>query len=195
MAYSTARWFVLYTTPRREKQVAVQLRQNLFETFLPLYRTVHHWKNRIRATLDLPLFPCYVFVRAAQDQRGRVLSVPGVLSFVGPRRGAWPLPDAEIEKLRNGLGLVNAEPHPYLATGDRARIRSGPLCGLEGVLVQKKNGVWVVLTIEAIKRSISIEVELTNLERVRDEALASYRSFVQSSSLDAIQNGFVAKNE
>jgi hypothetical protein len=63
------------------------------------------------------------------------------------------------------------------------------------VLVQKKNGVWVVLTIEAIKRSISIEVELTNLERVRDEALASYRSFVQSSSLEGIQKGFVAKNE
>jgi transcription antitermination factor NusG len=163
----------LYTTPRREKQVAAQLQQNLFETFLPLYRTVHLWKNRTRATLDLPLFPCYVFVRTAQNHRGSVLSMPGVLSFVGSRREAWPLPDFEIEKLRTGLGQLNAEPHPHPATGDRARIRSGPLSGLEGLVVQKKNGHRFVLTIEAIMRSISIEVEVSNLERVRDDALAS----------------------
>jgi transcription antitermination factor NusG len=173
IAEPTARWFALYTTPRHEKQIAAQLQEKLFETFLPLYRTVHSWKNRTRATLDLPLFPCYVFVRIAQTQRGNVLSVPGVLSFVGSRREAWPLPDFEIEKLRTGLGQLNAEPHPYLTTGDRARIRSGPLCGVEGVLVQKKNGLRVVLTIEAIMRSIAIEVELSNLERVRDEARAS----------------------
>jgi transcription antitermination factor NusG len=172
MADSTARWFAVYTTPRREKRVAVRLQENLFETFLPVYRTVHSWKNRTRATLDLPLFPCYVFVRIAQNRRGGVLSVPGVLSLVGSRREAWPLPDFEIEKLRTGLGQWNAEPHPYLATGDRARIRSGPLSGLEGVLLQKKNGLRVVLTIQAIMRSISIEVELSNLERVRDQALA-----------------------
>jgi transcription antitermination factor NusG len=173
MTESTARWFALYTTPRHEKRVAAQLQENLFETFLPVYRTVHSWKNRTRPTLELPLFPCYVFVRVAQNRRGNVLSVPGVLSFVGSRREAWPLSDFEIEKLRTGLGGVNAEPHPYLATGDRARIRSGPLSGLEGVLVQKKNGLRVVLTIEAIMRSISLEVELNNLERVGDEILAS----------------------
>ena len=123
--------------------------------------------------LDLPLFPCYVFVRTAPSHRGRVLSVPGVVSFVGSHREAWPLPDFEIDKLRTGLAQLNAEPHFYLTTGDRARIRSGPPCGLEGVLVQKKNGFRVVLTIQAIMRSISIEVELSNLERVRDESLAS----------------------
>jgi transcription antitermination factor NusG len=173
MIDSTARWFALYTSARHEKRVTAQLQENLVETFLPVYRTVHYWKNRTRATLDLPLFPCYVFVRVAQNLKGRVLSVPGVLSFVGSHREAWPLPDFEIETLRAGLGQLNAEPHPYLETGDRARIRSGPLSGMEGVLVQKKNGPRVVLTIEAIKRSISIEVELSNLERLRDEAIAS----------------------
>jgi len=158
MADTTAPWFALYTTPRREKRIAAQLQQNRFETFLPVYRTVYLWKNRTRAALDLPLFPCYVFVRTAQEHRGSVLSVPGVLSLVGSRREAWPLPDFEIEKLRAGMGQLNAEPHPYLATGDRARIRSGPLSGMEGVLIQGKNGPWVVLTIEAIKRSISIKV-------------------------------------
>src|ERR1700687_129125 len=162
MADSIARWFALYTTPRREKRVAAQLHENQFETFLPVYRTIHLWKNRTRASLELPLFPCYVFVRTEPARKGNVLSIPGVLSIVGSRREAWPLPDSEIEKLRTGLGQFNAEPHPYLATGDRARIRSGPLSGLEGVLVQEKNGLRVVLTIELIKRSVSIEVELGN---------------------------------
>jgi transcription antitermination factor NusG len=173
MADATARWFALYTTPRHEKRVAAHLRENLIETFVPVYRSVHLWKNRTRAALELPLFPCYVFVRIVPSHRGSVLSAPGVLSIVGSRREAWPLPDFEIEKLRTGLGQLKVEPHPYLTAGDRARIRSGPLAGLEGVVVQKKNGVWVVLTIEAIMRSISIEVEMSNLESIQHEALAS----------------------
>jgi transcription antitermination factor NusG len=171
---STPRWFALYTTPRHEKRIAAQLQCNQVETFLPVYRTVHVWKNRQRASLELPLFPSYVFVCMPLDQnRASVLSIPGVQSFVGSRGKPWPLPDFEIEKLRTGLGQLNAEPHPYLAVGDRARIRSGPLSGMEGVLVQMKNGARVVLTIEAIMRSVSVEVGMANLERCHDQALAS----------------------
>jgi transcription antitermination factor NusG len=171
---STPRWFALYTIPRHEKRIATQLQGNDVETFLPVYKTVHVWRNRKRASLELPLFPSYVFVCMALDQkRASVLSIPGVQSVVGSRGKPWPLPDFEIEKLRTGLGQLNVEPHPYLAVGDRARIRSGPLSGMEGVLVQMKNGPRVVLTIEAIMRSVSVEVEMANLERCHDQALAS----------------------
>lgn len=171
---STPQWFALYTTPRHEKRIATQLQGNQVETFLPVYRTVHVWKNRKRASLELPLFPCYVFVRMAQNQkRASVLSIPGVHSLVGSRGEPWPLPDFEIEKFRTALGQLNVQPHPYLVVGERARIRSGPLSGMEGVLVQKKNGPRMVLTIEVIMRSVSVEVEMNNLERSRDQALAS----------------------
>jgi transcription antitermination factor NusG len=171
---STPQWFALYTTPRHEKRIATQLQESHVETFLPVYRTVHVWKNRKHASLELPLFPSYVFVRMSQNQKkAGVLSIPGVQSFVGSRGKPWPLPDFEIEKLRTGLRELNVEPHPYLVVGDRARIRSGPLSGMEGVLVQMRNGPRVVLTIEAIMRSVSVEVETANLERCQDQALAS----------------------
>jgi transcription antitermination factor NusG len=169
----SSQWFALYTAPRHEKRVAELLQEKRVEAFLPLYRTVRSWKNRTRVHLELPLFPSYVFVRIAQNSKGNVLSVPGALSFVGSRREAWPLADLEIEKLRIGIEQFNAEPHPYLVTGDRARIRSGPFSGMEGVLVEKKNGLRVVLTVEQITRSFSIEVEIGNLERVRSAVLAS----------------------
>lgn len=163
---SRARWFAVYTASRHEKHVSSQLRDRQVEFFLPLYRTIHRWKNRTQADLELPLFPSYVFVRFSPRERGTVLSVPGVLSVVGSSREAWPLPDFEIEALRSGLDHRKPEPHPCLLIGDRARITTGALAGMEGVLIQKRNGLRMVLTLDQIMRSVSVEVDLHELERI-----------------------------
>jgi len=166
MSGSSPRWFAAYTASRHEKHVSAELKERCVESFLPLYRTVHKWRNRTQAILDLPLFPSYVFVRIPPSERGQVLNVPGVLSLVGSRREAWPLPDFEIEALRSGLDQRKPEPHPYLVIGDKARITTGALAGMEGVLVQKRNGPRVVLTLDRIMRSVSVEVDLHELERI-----------------------------
>ena len=171
---SSPRWFAVYTAARHEKNVSTLLKDREVESFLPLYRTVHLWKNRTKAELELPLFPSYVFVRIPPCERGRVLSVPGVLSLVGSKNEAWPLPDFEIEGIRSGLNQRNPEPHSYLVIGDRVRIKTGALEGMEGILVQKRNGLRVVLSLEQIMRSLSVEVGLHELERVSPKiALAS----------------------
>jgi transcription antitermination factor NusG len=161
---SSSHWLAIYTASRHEKHVAEQLNDRQFETFLPLYRAVHVWKNRSKVTLDLPLFPCYLFVRSRPEQRGKVLSVPGVLSVVGSKQEPWPLPDTEIQALRSGLQQRNAAPHSYLAVGDRARIRSGPFAGMEGVLLRQNNGFRMVLSLTHIMRSFSVEVGVGDLE-------------------------------
>src|ERR1700730_11086677 len=167
-------WFAAYTVPRHEKHVSGQLQDREIESFLPLYRTVHLWKNRSRAALELPLFPCYLFVRIPAFKRASVLSIPGVVSLVGSQREPWPLPDFEVEALRSGLDQRNPEPHDYLVVGERARIRSGPLSGMEGVLLRMKNSLRVVLTIEQIMRSVSVEVDIADLEPIYPRsALAS----------------------
>ena len=103
------------------------------------------------------------------DYRGstQVLSVPGVLLIVGSGREPLALPDFEIEALRSGLHLRNVEPHPYLVVGEKARINSGSLAGMVGVLARKKNSLRVVLTLELIMRSVAVEVDADELERVR----------------------------
>jgi transcription antitermination factor NusG len=159
-------WFAAYTTPRHEKHVAEMLAERHVESFLPLYRTVRQWKKSSPITLDLPLFPCYLFVHIPRTARGIVLGLPGVVSIVGSPKEPWPLPQLEIEALRLGARTAKVEPHPYLNVGDRVRIKVGSMAGVEGILVRRRNQMRFVLTLDAIMRSVSIEVEASDLEPV-----------------------------
>jgi len=160
-------WFAVYTTPRHEKAVARQFAVREIEAYLPLYRSIHRWKNGCRVSVDQPLFPCYVFVSIERSDYVRVLQTPGVLSLVGSRCEPSPLPTSEIESLRSGLPLRECEPHPHLATGEKVRIHSGPLAGMVGVLARLKNNLRVVLTIHLIMKSVAVEVGSDEIEPVR----------------------------
>src|ERR1700722_18756162 len=126
------KWFAVYTASRHEKRVAQHLIQREIEFYLPLYRSERKWSDGSRVTLDLPLFPGYLFIRIQRSERSLVLGVPGALAVVGGTGGdpAW-LPDATIDTLRSGLETRTARPHPLLTVGQRARIRSGALTGFE----------------------------------------------------------------
>jgi transcription antitermination factor NusG len=163
---SALQWFAAYTTPRHEKHVGEVLAERNIEYFLPLYRTVRQWKKSSPVLLELPLFPCYLFVRINRAARGTVLSLPGVVSIVGSAREPWPLPQLEVEALRIGARLGKAQPHSYLKVGERVRIKSGLMAGVEGILVRKKNEFRFVLTLEAIMRSVAVEVDASELESV-----------------------------
>jgi transcription antitermination factor NusG len=159
-------WFAVFTSSHHEKKVVQHFLQQRIENFLPLYSEIHHWTNRRKVAVQLPLFPNYVFVRIERGQRGRVLQVPGVLSLVGCGYDPTPLPDSEIEWLRSGLHLRNFEPHPYLVVGERVRIKAGTLAGMEGILLRKKNNLRVVLTVASIKQSVAVEVDAQDVEPV-----------------------------
>lgn len=159
------KWFAVYTSPRHEKRVAQYLNVREIEHYLPLYHPRHKWSDGSTVTLDLPLFPGYIFVHIDRTERVRVLEVPGVLTFVGGTGGKpAALPDAEIDALRAGLSLRHAEPHPLLTVGQRARICSGALAGMEGIVVRQKSGLRVVLTVDLIMQSVAVEVDGTELE-------------------------------
>jgi transcription antitermination factor NusG len=164
------KWFAVYTAPRHEKRVSQYLSQKEIEHYLPLYRTQRRWSDGSKVTLDLPLFPGYLFVHIDRSERVRVLQVPGVLTFVGGTgRQPATLPEAEIGALRAGLPLRHAEPHSLLTAGQRARIRSGALAGMEGVVVRRKNSLRVVLTMDLIRQSVAVEVDESELETLDSE--------------------------
>ncbi len=166
-ALEPPKWFAVYTTPRHEKAVSRHLGTRAIEWFLPLHVETHRWKNGCRVNVEQPLFPGYVFTRIGLGGMAQVLSVPGVVLIVGSGREPLALPDFEIEALRSGLALRRFEPHPYLVVGERARIKSGSLAGMVGVLTRKKNNLRVVLTLELIRRSVAVEVDADELERVK----------------------------
>jgi transcription antitermination factor NusG len=157
-------WYAIYTRPSHEKRVAEHCALREIECYLPSYRTTSRWKNRRKVELELPLFPCYVFVRFQWCQHVRVLEVPSVVSIVSNGREPLPLDHSEIVSLRAGLDLCQAEPHQYLNIGERARIKHGPLAGFEGVVVRKNNGLRVVLTLQQIMKSVAVEIEECDLE-------------------------------
>jgi transcription antitermination factor NusG len=162
-------WFAVFTKSHHEKKVSHQLKQQNIESFLPMYSQVHQWTNRRRVTVQLPLFPNYIFVRIAGRERGRVLRLPGVLSIVGRGYDPAPLPDFEIESLRSGLHLRKFEPHPGLVVGTRVRIKMGALEGMEGVLLRNKNNLRVVLTVALINRGVAIEVDADDVEPISQQ--------------------------
>jgi transcription antitermination factor NusG len=161
---SLLEWYAAYTYPRHEKQVAAHMTGRRVENFLPLYRSARRWKDR-QMEIDLPLFPGYVFVHLALADRLKVLTVPGIVHLVSSRGRPAPLDETEMEVLRHRcIAGVRLEPHPYLSVGERVRVCSGPVAGLEGILLRRKDKFRVVLSIEMIMRSVAVEVDEADIE-------------------------------
>src|ERR1700674_1558439 len=180
-------WYAVYTSPRHEKRVREHLGYRRVECFLPLFRSIHRWKNGCKAQVELPLFPGYLFVNIPRNERVRVLDVPGILSFVGPRAEPAQLPDVEIETLRSGLHLQRFEPYNNLIIGQKVRIKAGSLTGLAGVLVRSANGFRVVLTVELIQQSVAVELDAADVEPIAPHSIHSAPTFAQSHSLNKCQ--------
>jgi transcription antitermination factor NusG len=156
-------WYALYTYANHEKQVAAELDARTVEHFLPLYSSMRRWKDR-RVTLDLPLFPGYVFVRLVLRDRLRVVQIPSVARLVGFGGLPVALPDTEMAILRSGFSeRFRAEPHAFLAVGRRVRITGGPFAGLEGVLVRRKNNLRVVISLDLIQKSVAVDVDAADV--------------------------------
>ncbi len=154
-----ASWYAAYTCSRHEKKIAHQLEERGIENFLPLYRSVRRWKDR-KKELELALFPGYIFVRLAMEDRLQVLKLPGVVRFVSFNGLPAPLPANDLEALRNGLSQnLCAEHHPYLTVGRRVKVVYGPLSGARGILVRRRNNSRLVVSIEAIMRSVALEID------------------------------------
>lgn len=161
-------WFAVHTHARHEKVVERELRELGINCFLPLYKQLRQWSDR-RKIVELPLFSCYLFVRIASDnvQRIRVLRTNGVLRFVGDHGMGIPIPDDQIHAVRRvieqGLPVCS---HPFLKIGQRVRVRNGALSGLEGILLARSGERSLVISLDAIQRSMNVRIEGYDLEPV-----------------------------
>jgi transcription antitermination factor NusG len=156
-------WYAAYTNANHEKRVTQQLEKRSVEHFLPLYESARHWKDR-RVRLHMPLFPGYVFVKLALRDRLQLLQIPGIVHLVSFNGRPASLPQEDIQAIRNCLDRGHqVEPHPFLKAGRRVRVTSGPLKGLEGVILRRKNKTRFVLSFELIMRSVAVEIDETEL--------------------------------
>ena len=160
-------WYALYTRHQHEKTVASLLLGKGFDVFLPLYSAVHKWKDRLKR-LDLPLYPGYVFLHDRLERRLQIVMTPGVHSIVGRGGAPEPIPEFEIDAIKRVLASpCPVAPHPYLQTGDRVRVVRGPLEGIEGILLRKKNAFRLILSVEMLRKSVAVEVDAEMVEPVK----------------------------
>lgn len=161
-----SRWYAVYTYPRHEKAVTGQLESKAVETFLPTYVTESRWRDR-RVKIQTPVFPGYVFTRIAWSERSKVLAVAGVVRMLSFNGTAAPIDDSEIEAVRLCLrSRAMLEPLPFIEVGERVRVRSGMLAGLEGLVTRRKNDRRLVVPITLINQSVAVEIDVSLLERL-----------------------------
>jgi transcription antitermination factor NusG len=161
--YTYPHWFVLHVRANQEKKTALRLTNIDVEHFLPSYRSVRQWKDR-RVTLEMPLFPGYVFVHFPFIDRLKVLTLPNVVDIVGSKSAPAIVSAEEIDSIKKGVAFGNATPHSILIEGQRVLIASGVLRGMHGTLLRNQNNTRVVVAIDSIARSFAVDVDISCLK-------------------------------
>ncbi len=155
---SAAPWVALIVRPRAERKVQAGLANAGLETFVPWHGVRRRWSDRVKI-VEENLFPGYLFCRSTFDQRQAVLRQPGVDWVVSFDHAPALIPDDEIAALRRTIGSgLPLGPWPFLKAGQRVRIERGVLAGIEGTLVRDSDSWRVAVSVNALQRSIAVEV-------------------------------------
>jgi transcription antitermination factor NusG len=160
-------WYAVRVRSNFERNVSIVLDHKGVEQFLPTYRSRRVWTDRVK-TLDLPLFPGYVFCRIPLDERNRVVTTDGVVGLVGAGRQPIPVSNHEIDAIRTLMqSQMPAQPWPFLKIGQTVRISHGSLAGIEGILVRVKNSWRLVVSVTLLERSVAVEIDAAYVSPAR----------------------------
>jgi len=152
-------WFALQVRAQHEKRVAERLAGIGYDPFLPLYKCRRRWSDRIKE-FEAALFPGYIFCRFDPFDRLPILKTPGVIQIVGYNRVPIPLDESEMSAVQTLVASgVSNSPWPFLAVGDRVRVDSGPLRGMEGILTAFKGNYRLLVSITLLQRSVAAEID------------------------------------
>jgi transcription antitermination factor NusG len=161
-------WYALSVRSRYEKRANGDLLSRGIESFLPLVQELHIWSDRKKKVLT-PLFRGYVFVRTDMRNRLNILQVGGVTRFVQFSNKPAAIPEKQIESIRIVLGQPSTvERESYLSRGDKVRVTSGPFEGIEGMVRHSRGAMRVVISLDAIAESVSVEIPPSFLVRCDD---------------------------
>ncbi len=151
-------WYAVTVRSRAERLAATALDRKGYDTFLPSVRTLRKWSDR-KKEVDTPLFPGYVFARFDAEERLPILTTPAVRDIVGFGQKCVPVAEEELAAIRRVLECrARCEPHPFLRAGQRVTVESGPLAGLEGLLVEIRESRRLVVSVSLLQRSINVEL-------------------------------------
>lgn len=161
-------WYAVHTRSNFEKRVAAELLVKGVESYLPVVRERHQWKDR-KKLIETPAFRGYVFVRCASLalEQLTILNTAGAVRILGHGGVPERIPDEEIDAIRvlvnSGMPLTN---HAFLQEGNTVFVKSGPLKGVYGVLLTVKNTRRLVVSVSLLSQSVAAELDAADVEPI-----------------------------
>ncbi len=156
---SKLNWYVAYTYPRSERIANKKLKEMGATSFLPLHQVMRQWHDR-KKKLEVPLFPCYLFVYVSALERFNVLKIKELVRFISFGGTPAVVSDTTINSLKKIVKGENIEVSEYdnYQNGSKVRIMKGQFAGFEGLLLRKRGKNRLALEIPALQRSVVVDV-------------------------------------
>lgn len=158
----TGPWFVIWAESRAEKKVEKRVTALGLSTWLPVKKERRRWSDRWRE-VEFPLFPGYLFARAANANWHQVLRTPGVLTVI--RDGERPalLADSFVASLRDAIEREGVAPEAVTESvdytaGDEVIVQEGALQGVRGIVREQRSGRKLVLWVAEIGRGVAFTI-------------------------------------
>jgi len=157
-------WFAVHVRTRHETAIGSFLEAKGYEQFVPLYKFKKRWSDRVKV-LEAPLFPGYLFCRFDPQFRLPILKTPGVIQIIGYNRIPTPINETEMSAIQTVVESgMRTQPWPFLEVGERVRIGSGSLRGLDGIVVKMKENHRLVVSVTLLRRSVAVEIDSSLVE-------------------------------
>lgn len=154
-------WKALYVNSRAEKKIGDTLLAKNIEAYVPLVKTMRQWSDR-KKMVEIPLMNGYVFVKVSQQEQDKVLQTRGVVSFVRSEGRTAIIRDEEINRLKQlvelGYQLEAGAISKTYKEGDKVKITSGSLKGLEGYVLESRGTAEIDVLLESIGQCIRVKL-------------------------------------
>jgi transcriptional antiterminator RfaH len=154
---SDRRWWAVYTRSRMEKSLARQLLAMEIPFYLPLIpRTSTIAGRRVKSLL--PLFNGYLFMYGTDVERVQTLATNRVAQM-------WSNDCADhlTQDLQNVRALIESgvplSPEARLQPGQRVRVKTGMLMGLEGVVLSRRGEDRLLIAVNFLQQGVSIQIQ------------------------------------
>jgi transcriptional antiterminator RfaH len=156
-------WWALYTRSRHEKELMRRLRAMEVPFYGPtIAKTSRTPKGRTLSS-QIPLFPNYVFMFGDARERYTALTTNCISRDIAVVDGEGLLRDLrQLHRLvHSGMPVVG---EPRLEPGCRVRVRTGPLMGQEGVVLQRHGETRLLISVQFLQQGASVQLDESWLE-------------------------------
>lgn len=134
-------WFLAYTKPKCEDNVAYRLSGAGFETMNPKIKEHRYYRRKVMDIVS-PLFPCYLFVKFDKMKDYHLIQYTrGIKRVLMNDNGPAEIPESVIATILGRMedGVIRIK--PGFIQGDKVVIKGGPFEGFSAVFEKEMKGI------------------------------------------------------